>query len=82
MDLGPLVPIAAIGAGLGWGWIRLQNRKLEITANSAIADADEQRAEKQRLAARVAVLERIVTDKGYETAESIAALDRVEQEKI
>ena len=82
MDPGPLVAIVAIGAGLGWGWIGLQNKKLEITAKSAIADADEQRAEKQRLAARVAVLERIVTDKGYETAESIAALDRVEQEKI
>ena len=82
MDPGPLVAIAAIGAGLGWGWIGLQYRKLDHTAKLAIADADEQRTEKQRLAERVAVLERIVTDKGYETAESIAALDRVDREKI
>ena len=82
MDLGPLVPIAAIVSGLGWGWIGLQKKKLEVTARSAVADADEQRAEKQRLAERVAVLERIVTDKGYETAESIAALGRSTKEKV
>jgi len=82
MDLGPLVPIAAIVSGLGWGWIGLKKKQLDITARNALADADEQRSEKQRLAVRVAVLERIVTDKGYETAESIAALGSLEKEKV
>ena len=74
MDLGPLVPIVAIVSGLGWGWIGLQKKKLEVTARNAVADADEQRAEKHRLAERVAVLERIVTDKGLQTADQIEAL--------
>ncbi len=82
MDLGPLVPIVAIASGLGWGWIGLKKKQLDITARNALADADEQRSEKQRLAERVAVLERIVTDKGYETAESIAALGRLDTEKV
>ena len=82
MDLGPLVPIAAIVSGLGWGWIGLKKKQLDITARNALADADEQRSEKQRLAERVAVLERIVTDKGYETAENIAALGSLEKEKV
>ncbi|MCA1654198.1 MAG: hypothetical protein ABR588_10860 [Sphingomicrobium sp.] len=55
------------------GLDRLQ-KKLEITARDALADADEQRSEKQRLAQRVAVLERIVTDKGLQTADQIEAL--------
>ena len=82
MDLGPLVPIAAIVSGLGWGWISLKKKQLDITARNALADADEQRSEKQRLAERVAVLERIVTDKGYETAESITALGSMGKEKV
>ena len=74
MDLGPLVPIAAIVSGLGWGWLGFKKKQLEATTAHAIADADGQRAEKQRLAERVAVLEQIVTDKGYQTADQIDAL--------
>jgi hypothetical protein len=74
MDLGPLVPVVAIASGLGWGWIGLQKKKLEVTARNALADADVQRSEKDQLAQRVAVLERIVTDRGLQTADQIEAL--------
>ncbi len=74
MDLGPLVPIVAIVSGLGWGWIGLQKKKLEVTTRHALADRDDERAEKERLAQRVAVLERIVTDRGAQTADQIEAL--------
>ena len=74
MDLGPLVPIVAILSGLGWGWLGYKKRELGHKAELAMRDADEQRGEKHRLADRVAVLEKIITDNGYETAAQIEAL--------
>ena len=78
MDLGPLVPIAAILTGLGWGWIGYKNRELSIRANEAKKDAAEEGAEKTRLEQRVAVLEKIITDGGLQTAAQIEALRETE----
>ena len=74
MDLGPLVPIVAILSGLGWGWLSYKKRELSHKADFAMRDASEQRAEKDRLKERVAILEKIVTDRGVETADQIEAL--------
>ncbi|WP_037501687.1 hypothetical protein [Sphingomonas jaspsi] len=63
MDLGPLVPIVAILSGLGWGVIGLQKRKLTMSANASSEEAEGLRAENRKLAERIAVLERIATDK-------------------
>jgi hypothetical protein len=74
MDLGPLVPIAAILTGLGWGWIGYKNRALTVRAAEANRHAADEGAEKQRLEHRVAVLEKIITDGGLQTAAQIEAL--------
>ena len=78
MDLGPLVPIAAILTGFGWGWIGYKNRELSLRANEAKKDAAEESAEKKRLEQRVAVLEKIITDGGLQTAAQIEALRETE----
>lgn len=65
MDLGPLIPIVAILAGLGWGFLGLQHRKLKLQSRpgGSSEEAEQLRAENRRLAERIAVLERIATDK-------------------
>ena len=74
MDLGPLVPIVAILSGLGWGYLGYKKRELAHKYDYARRDAEEQRGEKDRLKERVAVLEKIVTDRGADTAAQIEAL--------
>ena len=74
MDLGPLVPIAAMGVGLGWGIIGLKRKQLDIIARRATDEAASERAQKLELEKRVRVLEKIVTDNGYQTAAQIEAL--------
>jgi hypothetical protein len=74
MDLGPLVPIVAIACGLGWGWIGYKNRELAVRAREANREASVEHAEKEKLEKRVAVLEKIITDGGLQTAAQIEAL--------
>ncbi len=74
MDLGPLVPIVAIGSGLGWGWLGYKKRELAARTKIALAEASREREAKHKLEDRVRVLEKIITDKGYETAAQIEAL--------
>ena len=49
MDLGPLVPIAAMGVGLGWGIIGLKRKQLDIIARRATDEAASERAQKHML---------------------------------
>jgi hypothetical protein len=81
MDLGPLIPVVAILTGLGWGWIGYKNRELSLRAKAAKHDAAEESAEKRRLEDRVAVLEKIITDGGLQTAAQIEAL-REQSERL
>jgi hypothetical protein len=74
MDLGPLVPIAAMGVGLGWGVIGLKRKQLDIIARRATEEAANERGQKEQLEKRVRVLEKIVTDGGLQTAAQIEAL--------
>lgn len=74
MDFGDLIPVAAILTGFGWGCLRLQHQKLKLSTRGASQEADELRAENRRLAERIAVLERIATDKPTRLAGEIDAL--------
>ena len=74
MDFGDLIPVAGIMAGLGFAWIGLKHRQLVFDHKKSEREATVQAEEKRRLEQRLAVLERIVTDRGVETADQIEAL--------
>jgi len=74
MDFAALIPIAGIFSGVAILWIGYKYQELKVIGRKATAEAELERAEKKRLEARLAVLERIVTDRGIQTAEQIEAL--------
>ena len=78
MDFGDLIPVAGIFAGVAFAWIGLKHRQLVFDHKRSEHEATVQAEEKRRLEQRLAVLERIVTDRGIETADRIEALRDVE----
>ena len=74
MDFGELVPVAGIMAGLGFAWIGLKHRELMVANRHGEEQAASDAAENKALRERLAVLERIVTDRGAQTADQIEAL--------
>lgn len=74
MNFAPLIPIAGIAAGVAIMWICYKVMELRVVGRKAQEEAAHEHAEKKRLEARLAVLERIVTDRGIQTAEQIDAL--------
>ena len=55
-------------------WICYKYLELRVVGRKAVEEAAREHAEKKKLEARLAVLERIVTDRGIQTAEQIDAL--------
>ena len=74
IDFAALIPVTGILAGVVIMWICYKYMELRVVGRNAVEDAAHDRAEKKRLEARLAVLERIVTDRGIQTAEQIDAL--------
>ncbi|MEO5612803.1 MAG: hypothetical protein ABIT68_08700 [Sphingomicrobium sp.] len=74
MDFGSLIPVVAIMTSFGFGWIWLRYQELKLQKRQLECEADEQSDEKRRLQERLAVLERIATDRGLQTADQIDAL--------
>jgi hypothetical protein len=74
MDFGDLIPIAGIFSGVAFFWIGLKHRRMMLTHHRSERQAALDAEEKTRLEKRLAVLERIVTDRGIQTAEQIEAL--------
>ena len=76
--IGPLIPIFGIMCGMLAIWTRHQSKmaKLNIqsTAESTAERAAQYASKVQQLEDRVRVLERIVTDRGYDIATQIEAL--------
>ncbi|MEE4289390.1 MAG: hypothetical protein V2J14_08470 [Erythrobacter sp.] len=80
--MGELIGLVAVSAPflmvVGIIWINkqgeLQEKKLEATASQSAEKAAQYASQVQRLEDRVAVLERIVTDRGYDVATQIEAL--------
>ena len=80
IDFAALIPVTGILAGVVIMWICYKVMELRVVGRKAVEDAAHERAEKERLEARLAVLERIVTDRGIQTAEQIDALMDRERE--
>ena len=82
MNLGPFIPIVGILGGVAIMWICLRYRQLTLDHRRSAMEFAEQGAEKKRLEQRLAVLERIVTDRGVETADQIEALREHDAEQV
>jgi hypothetical protein len=73
-DLGLLVPLAPFLLGGFVVWTRHQRRLAESTAQMSAEKAAQYASHNRELEERVRVLERIVTDRGYDIAAQIEAL--------
>ena len=82
MDFSALIPIAGIASGVAIIWIGYKYQELKVIGRKASEEASREAAEKKRLEARLAVLERIVTDRGIQTADQIEALRQAEPEAL
>ena len=67
------LPILAL-AYLFHRWFKLKEKRLDVEAGLAVEKAAQYAASNAELEARVRVLEKIVTDGGYQTAAQIEAL--------
>ena len=82
MDIGILIPFFAIGGGLLIPitaiWLkhreRIERLRIESTAQVSAERAAQYASSNKELEERVRVLERIVTDRGYDVATQIEAL--------
>ena len=75
IDFRALIPIVAILSSLGFGFIWLRYHELKVESRRMEQEAGINAAEKRQLEQRLAVLERIATDRGIETADQIKALE-------
>jgi len=69
-----VIPLAAIFAGTLRRWFRLKERQLETMSGRAADQSALSAAETERLKQRIAVLERIVTDRSLELGDEIERL--------
>jgi uncharacterized protein with GYD domain len=77
MDAGSialLIPILGVSIPIIAIWTKHQQKMAELGANAAAEKAAQYAANNSELEERVRVLERIVTDKGYDVASQIEAL--------
>lgn len=82
MNVGEFIPIAGILGGVAIMWIGYKIQELRVVGRKATENAARESAEKKKLEARLAVLERIVTDGGIQTAEQIEALRNKDAEEL
>ena len=82
MDFSALIPVTGILSGVAIMWIGYKYQELKVVGRKARDEAELERSEKQRLEARLAVLERIVTDRGIQTAEQIEALRQADAAEL
>ncbi len=82
MNFAPLIPIAGILAGVAIMWICLRYRQLTLEHRRSELEFAAQGEEKKRLEQRLAVLERIVTDRSIQTADQIEALSERDAEQV
>ena len=73
-EIGVLIPIFGIGCGMLGIWTSHQQKMAKIQAQAAAEKAAQYATQNTHLEDRVRVLERIVTDKGYDISAQIEAL--------
>jgi hypothetical protein len=69
-----VIPLAAIGAGVAKHWFALQERRLDRMSHETVERAAQYAAKTERLEQRVAVLERILTDRSEHLSDEIERL--------
>ncbi len=73
-----LIPIIAIAGGIGSGmfhkWLKFKEKQMAVQTALTAEKSAQYAAHTERLEQRVRVLERIITDKGFDTAAQIEAL--------
>lgn len=69
-----VIPLAAIAAGVIKRWFSLKERQLELMSQGTAERAAQYAAKTERLEQRVAVLERILTDRSADLAHEIDRL--------
>ena len=74
MDFADLIPVVAILASVALAAMAVRLYELRIESRRMEREAGVQAEEKRKLEQRLAVLERLATDRGMETAEQIEAL--------
>jgi hypothetical protein len=82
MNVGEFIPIVAILSGVAFAWLGYKHKELMVKSKHASEDAEREAAEKSKLEARLAVLERIVTDRGIQTADQIDALRKADTDEL
>jgi cell division protein FtsL len=74
VDFADLIPVVAILASVAMAAMAVRLYELRIESKRMEREAGVQAEEKRKLELRLAVLERLATDRGMETAEQIEAL--------
>ena len=78
MDLGILIPLAPFLMVVGIVWVRsqakLEEKRIAATAENSAEKAAQYASRITEMEDRIRILERIVTDRGYNVAAQIEAL--------
>jgi type II secretory pathway pseudopilin PulG len=69
-----MIPLGGMATGIARRWMRMRERQFELTAGRSAEDVAQQAARTERLERRVAVLERILTDRSTRLDDEIEAL--------
>lgn len=69
-----VIPVVAILSGLGQRWIKLKERQIEMSGRDVVERAAQYAAKTERLEQRVAVLERILTNRSTNLSDEIERL--------
>ncbi len=72
--MGVSIPVVAIGANVACKWIKLKEKQLDAVSSETAEKAAQYAAKTERLEQRVAVLERIITDRSAALSEEIDRL--------
>ena len=69
-----LIPLAAIGIAPFRMWLKIKEKQIDAQTNLAAEKSAQYAAHVERIEERLRVIEKIVTDRGAETATQIEAL--------